>query len=202
MTTRAVKWKPKFLSGVYTVSDTASNLVAANAVYPEGQLVVATDTNVIAFGDGATSYNSLPKYRESLEPVRADTTTQQGTVNSGTPVDRTDLASISFVVGTVAWDVEYYEAYIKLTTVGSTQAITQIVITDAANAIKSDASLSMVNTANSLAVCRAFEHITTPGNYTRKGRVARVGTSAVLQYGQGAATSVSWIEARPTGKAL
>lgn len=84
------------LNAIVPVRDTAANLAANNTVYAAGLLIIATDTRVLAFGDGATAYNSLSKYPQlNMGMVQSAQTT---TPNSTIPTTGQDWSGLTITL--------------------------------------------------------------------------------------------------------
>lgn len=167
--------------GSTIVEGTAASLASSNPVLAKGRVGRATDTNQMAYGDGVTAWNSLPKY----EPVGSGTvldiatsTVAQTNITTA-PIELTGL-SITFTVGTRPVEVELYLpfAYGNTANVAGRASIADASGTEIRSTLVTP---SGVNTVDKATVVK--ERITAAGTYTRRGRFGRNGGSGTFANG-------------------
>lgn len=174
------------------VVDTAANLAAANTVYPVGTFIRSSDSHVLAFADGSTAYNSLPKYEEKLDPQIAESSTQQTGITTGTAL--TGL-TVSFTVGTIPWMVELVLPYVYTTTSGD---LPVAAIADGSGTFQRQTTGVKTDAATFFhGPLIVREYISTPGSYTRKGYALRLLGSGAVVVGAADALYTAQLIARP-----
>lgn len=116
----------------------------------------------------------MPLYLTAPAPgtelIYAESTSSQTGVSS--VVDLTGLASITFSVTSRPVLVQLWCPFVY----GSAStAVPRIQIADGSNTIKSEIAPT-IDAANGALPLNCYEHLTTPGSYTRKGRIRVTGT--------------------------
>lgn len=108
-----------------------------------------------------------------------------------TVTDITGL-TITFTVGQFAVEVELFVPYV----LSATAAVNgDVQIADNANAVTAYGLISMYASGAYTAPGRAVERITTPGTYTRKGRIERLSGTGTISVSAGVSTTTSYIKA-------
>jgi hypothetical protein len=182
---------PSITTAPIPVTGTAAGMSSANPVLLAGQTGYATDTDVLAIGDGSTAWNSLPKVRPSVDPVLISSSATQTGIG-GSPTDITALSGCAFTVGAQPWEVELFIAWIDATV---TYAAALAYISTSAGTILNSGAATLE--ASGCGSCLVKHYISTPGSYNLKAQIQVLSGGGTLNVGAATSTLTSWLTARP-----
>lgn len=176
--------------GITSVRDTLANLEADATVYAAGRMLQATDVPVFAIANGTDAFVDLDLYASEGGRVLDIAISTTGASAQSTLHTITDLADISFDVVTGKIVVVTLTSGFVSASAGNIAV--GMSIADASNVDKVLVSGTLGTTTltnfRMITMPPAREVLTTPGSYTRRGRMQRLQGTPTFSY-DGAATT-------------